>query len=323
MDEKLYCKTVRRSCNQIGWALMVYVLIMNVAVMIVMFADIMIRMIIQIAEGGSMDALSESAIEEAAGNGWGYLITIALGLLFLRMWKGKEFFRKTLWKTGKPMSVGTFFALVCVFLGCQLLFQFFSLGIEWLLNQFGLSAMAAMESATMTADTFSMFLYIGIGAPIAEEILFRGLVLRCFEPYGKGFAVFFSAFLFGMFHANIVQIPFAFGVGLVLGYTAIEYGIGWAMLLHMINNLVLSDMLGRLTSGLPAEIADGILGLIIMGSALAAVIILLVKHRKVGTYLKENPIGKINAKAFFTAPSNIVFHIYVLINVILMIVMTS
>ena len=115
------------------------------------------------------------------------------------------------------MTAGTFFALLAVFLSAQFFAQLFSIGLEWLLNLMGLSAMAALEAASITSTGVSMFLYVTILGPISEELLFRGVLLRLLKPWGKQTAIVVSALMFGIFHGNIIQIPFAFA-SLVLVY---------------------------------------------------------------------------------------------------------
>ena len=92
-----------------------------------------------------------------------------------------------------------------------------------------------------TAETtVSLALYTAVAAPVTEELLFRGAVLRSLQPYGKRFAIFCSALLFGLVHQNLTQTPFAFGFGLLAGYVAVEYSILWSMSLHILNNAVLA-----------------------------------------------------------------------------------
>lgn len=309
MDEKLERKLQRKNFSTIGWALFVYLLIMNACVLVFVMWDMIL-----VAAGrlGGAEYSEEEVNAILMNNGWGYLVTIAVGLVVLRLWQGKQFFRQTLWTRGKPMTLGDFMCLLALFLGGQFAFSLIATVLETLFNLFGLSLMSSIESATMSADSFSMFLYAGIGAPIAEELLFRGLVLRKLEPYGKRFAIVMSALVFGVFHGNLVQIPYAFLVGLVLGYTALEYNILWAMVLHMINNLVLADMITRLTSFLPEMVGSTILGLVIMASAAAALVILIVRNREIGAYRRENRIDGKYTAAFFTSPGIIALLVYAL-----------
>lgn len=111
-------------------------------------------------------------------------------------------------------------------------------------------------------------LSVAVAPALFEEFLFRGAIMGSLLKYGKGFAIFTSAIVFGLVHGNLVQIPFAFMVGLVLGFVALETNSIWtAVIIHFLNNLlsVCLDYCGRLVT---EEIINGayiiLLGLIIM-----------------------------------------------------------
>ena len=59
-------------------------------------------------------------------------------------------------------------------------------------------------------------------APIFEEFWFRGVVMESLRPYGNGVAIFISALLFGLTHANFQQFFYATALGICLGYIAIS-----------------------------------------------------------------------------------------------------
>lgn len=319
MLDQIYYKDLKRRNNANGWALCIYYLVMNVAVMVAMFFEVIIKLLpLSLYGNNPTDAQIDHILLEASQNGWGYFLAMAFGFILLLMWKKKEFTFKTIWHRGKPMTVGAFIVLLCILVSCQLTFQLLTMLLESILNALGLSAEQSVESATSVSTTFSMFLYAYVGAPIAEEILFRGAVLRSVQPYGKRYAIFTSAFLFGIFHGNITQSPFAFAVGLILGYVAVEYSMLWAMVLHMVNNMGLNFMLSKLTEGLTYEQAMMTQFGIIIGLSLAAYILLIVNHKKIGDYRKENPMPKGGMKAFFSAPGVIVLTILMIVNMLVM-----
>lgn len=313
MDERFARKLQRKCFSSIGWAVFVYLIILNACVLVFTLWDMIV---ISVQQMNGVVYTEDEVNAVLMSNGWGYLVTILVGLVALRLWEGKKFFRETLWTRGKPMGVGDFFCLLALALGIQLVFTILTGILEMLFNLFGLTLMDSVEAATAGADTFSMFLYMGVGAPIAEELLFRGLVLRRLEPYGKRFAIVMSAFAFGVFHGNLVQIPYTFLIGLVLGYTALEHNILWAMVLHMINNLVLGDMLTRLTSFLPEFVGNGILGLVILTSAAAALAILIVRKQEISVYRRENRIDGKYTASFFTAPGMIALMIFAFLSAV-------
>lgn len=301
MDDRLIRKQLRNQMNMNGWVMLLYYALMNV-----MVTAMFVSQIFAYAMNG-VELTEEQMNGLLLSNGWGYVIASITGFVLLLLWKKKQFCFHEIWKSDKRMTFGSFLVLLCLFLGGQGLFQLYSWGLEFLLNQIGLSGMAAIESASITADTVSMFLYICIIAPIAEEILFRGLLLRMLMPYGKRLAILATAFLFGMFHGNPMQSPYAFVVGLVLGYVAAEYSIRWAMALHFINNLVLGDLFTRLVQVIPPWLGDLLFMVIIWGSLLAALILLICYRKRITAYIRQNPMHPWCVNAFFTSPGILIF----------------
>lgn len=83
----------------------------------------------------------------------------------------------------------------------------------------------------------SMFVLVLV-APLTEEFLFRGLILRgLLQHHSARWAIAISALLFGLFHMNPWQFfPATIG-GLLLGWITLETGTLWpAVLTHAANN---------------------------------------------------------------------------------------
>lgn len=104
----------------------------------------------------------------------------------------------------------------------------------------------------MTGNTVSeyglYFIAVAIVPAITEEFAFRGVILTALRKYGDIFAIVASSILFGFMHGNLVQIPFAFLGGIVLGYIRVyTNSMLPSMLLHFINNSisVILDILNK------------------------------------------------------------------------------
>ncbi len=95
-------------------------------------------------------------------------------------------------------------------------------------------------------ETFEMMMRHPLGiiaivimAPIVEELLFRGaiegyLLRKWKHPAG---AIVFSSLVFGLVHGNWVQAPFAFVIGLALGWMYYRTGsLLPGILMHFVNN---------------------------------------------------------------------------------------
>lgn len=303
--EQQYKKRLRRSFGVVGWTLLIYYGIMNVSVFLTAFAQMLERAVQMVIydDFGAMNDLTRQASESA----WGYFLAIGIGFVILMCWKKKRFWKEQIWAHGKPMTVPRFFAILSVFLSGQMIYQILVMVSETVLNIFGLSMMEGLEALSVDSDHFGMFLYAGILAPIAEEILFRGLIQRTLLPYGKRFAILCSAFTFGIFHGNLLQSPYAFLVGLVLGYTAAEYSIAWSMVLHMINNLVIADLLNRLTAGLSDIGAAVVVWGILLSFSIAALAVVIVKRKAIRSY--GGRLNRLYVKCFFSSPGMIVLMI--------------
>lgn len=302
-ENKQIRKQLRREFSKSGWALLIYYGVMNVSVSLIAVLSVLGIMMHTILSSGMTPAVMEQLLMESIlGNGWGYLLAIIIGCVWMFLWKKKEFCLKTIWKPGKPMTIRSFFMILPVFMVAQAVSQLMIPLLEWLLGLMGISLADSMEAASGSADTFSMFLYICVLAPISEEILFRGLLLRELEPYGKRFAVLASSFLFGIFHGNLVQTPYAFLAGLVLGYVAMEHNVIWAMVLHMINNLLLGDTLVRLTGFMSELVQQIVFAVMIWGLAIVAVVLLIRKRRGVAAYFRQGKMHPLCLTSFFTAP---------------------
>lgn len=318
MEEKQIRKYLRRSFRPLGWSLTGYYLIMNIMVVLTMVADAS-KLVLNALKRGRPIMQFSAMMDKVSGNAWGYLAAIAVGLVILLAWKGWDFFREEVFARNRRMTVGKFLAIVCVFLGCQVAASLYAAILEFLLNCLGLSAMTALEAATITADSFSMFLYASIAAPIAEELLFRGFLQRSLLPFGKKFAIFGSALLFGIFHGNLVQTPYAFLVGLVLGYVAAEYSVWWAIWLHMINNMVLADLLPRFLSFLPGMAGNVVMGCITWAFAIAGTVILIVKRREVKAYIRGESMDTRCLRGFFLNSGFIVLAVLMIVNMLMMV----
>lgn len=96
-------------------------------------------------------------------------------------------------------------------------------------------------SAAFYAGQFIVQLVgLGIITPIAEELMFRGLIyrrIRCM--IGPKQAIIVSGLVFGMYHGNLVQGIYGFLVGCILAWLYEKYGsLKAPILFHVCANLV-------------------------------------------------------------------------------------
>lgn len=87
------------------------------------------------------------------------------------------------------------------------------------------------------------YIAVGILAPVAEEMVFRGGILRSLLGAFKGkyhwLAIFFSALLFGLVHGNMAQGFNAFLLGLLLGWLYYRTdSVVPGIIMHWVNNTI-------------------------------------------------------------------------------------
>jgi membrane protease YdiL (CAAX protease family) len=79
---------------------------------------------------------------------------------------------------------------------------------------------------------------IAVGAPVVEELFYRGLLLRSLQRYmAPGLAVVVSGVVFGVTHFELLQLPALVLVGVLLGALALRAGrLGPAIWAHIAFN---------------------------------------------------------------------------------------
>lgn len=174
---------------------------------------------------------------------------------------------------------------------------------------------------------------IVILAPLLEELFFRKQIIDRCARFGEKTAILFSALAFGLFHMNLFQFFYAFGLGLVFAYTYIRTRkLRYSVIMHMVINfmgsviapaiLSLLDMetINNMSTGVidEAEILQILPQLMffllyafaLLGLSIAGLVVLIVMIRKLVFLPKEQEIEK--GKCFKTVYCNIGVILFVL-----------
>lgn len=129
---------------------------------------------------------------------------------------------------------------------------------QWLQDQMDLAMPDGMVKIFETIMGEPMgYLAIGILAPLAEELVFRGAILRTllklFAPKLHWIPIILSAVIFGALHGNLAQFVHASIIGLILGWMFYRTNsIAPGVVFHWINNTV-----AYLMFNLMPQMADG------------------------------------------------------------------
>ena len=311
--ERMMKKELKKQVNQTARSIFIYQIILTG----VTFLYVLCKSTALTGGRGAVegaDQIGKVLLNHAMDNaGLLSLAGTAAGLLYLALRYRKNCMKKEMFHTWKPMKTSAFLAVFCGFMSCQAVFAAAASLAELLLNPLGYTLAKSVESASSVNTTLSMFIYSTLAAPAAEELVFRGYVLRRMLPYGKEFAIVISAVLFGLMHGNFVQGLFAAGTGLVLGYVAVEYSLKWSILIHLLNNLVFSDLLGRI-AGVTAEPLKSVLEYGISAAFFAAACVILFLNREaIGRWRRENRIG---GRYYFYAFTTVWMILFILMEVL-------
>ena len=106
-------------------------------------------------------------------------------------------------------------------------------------NIFGKTSNNSLAEIIMNTDLTGTVIFVVILGPIMEEIVFRKILIDRTVKFGERNAMFLSALLFGLFHMNLFQFFYAFGIGLIFAYIYIKSRkIGYSIVFHMIINFM-------------------------------------------------------------------------------------
>ena len=206
---------------------------------------------------------------------------------------------------GRPLRLSRFVQLYLLTLGVLYLANSATLVLMGLIGALrGSPVVNPIESIAAFPPILTCLLSC-VFAPIAEEFIFRWMLLRRLLPYGERFAVLASSLCFALFHANFYQMFYAFAIGIVLGCTALYTGKLWpAILLHAMVNFISAGLVPLLE---PLGDAGNLLvdGLVIGSMILGAIFFPLLRRK-----IRFQP-GTISLqhvwRVFFETPGTVCF----------------
>ena len=121
-------------------------------------------------------------------------------------------------------------------------------GLSLLLNR---ELINPVQSTASGESVLVNLIFLGLLAPIIEELVFRKLFCDRLLPLGEGYAVILSAAIFGLVHGNLFQFFYAFLTGMLFSYIYVKTGrIRYTVVIHTIINLLGGVLLPWLTDTL-------------------------------------------------------------------------
>ncbi len=187
----------------------------------------------------------------------------------------------------------------------------------------------ASSNAALATPLGAIFYVIStcIFAPLGEEFVCRGVILGTLKKHGNWWAILMSAMLFALIHMNFYQGPYAFLMGIVLGYVAVKTGSIWCpVIIHMINNTW--SVIGELVYEYAPDFAgvfstlQTLVMLGLMGAAVVLPIVYATKGQIKLPQVVESSKTKVRAKTlrFCLSPLNLIFIAFCLLTAVLLVI---
>lgn len=282
-------KLIKKDFNKLGITLVMQELIVNG----VMFIAVIGIMIMQMVKNPNIsEDQAKQIFENPSFMGTMSIISVVIALIPILIYRRKKFFEYDLKVENKKFTLKTVIFWFIILLSVNYASGLFVGGLELGLNTIGLSAISALKDLELfNQSAVSIIIYGCIVAPIVEEFIYRGAVLRSLEKYGKKFAILVSGILFGLMHGNFYQIFMAAGIGIILGYLATEYSIKLTIMLHMINNTFV-EVSSQITFHF-GESVGNIIDNSLLGISIIILIIAFIRNKKnIKEWLQNNKIEK-------------------------------
>ena len=166
--------------------------------------------------------------------------------------------------------------------------------------------MPEYETPTTVAGIVLYFINLAVAPAFIEEMIFRGIIMQSLRRFGDIFALVASALIFGIFHLNLIQMPYAFILGLCIGYFVMRTGSLWVgVITHFINNAV-ALMFEFFVYDLPEEtqiVINLAYNFIFVILAVVALAFLLMKYKDMFRFEKAPGVLSPGRKTIFFATS--------------------
>lgn len=111
--------------------------------------------------------------------------------------------------------------------------------ISDIIGQYGFTMYTNPDNShfTSTSSSIVIMFYSLLIAPVTEEFLYRGMLLKNLSRSSQRCGIFISALLFGLMHGTIPQIILGFASGIFLAHITIKHNsIIPAIIVHIFNN---------------------------------------------------------------------------------------
>ena len=221
---------IRHYHNTVGGALLLHFVVSNaLAIGLMMLVTALLYGIDTVRAGGTLPADYDLRAETLLYDGatmtavnlliFG-LVNAVTALIGLRVTKIRP---ASLFRT-KGFTIWHAAAYICIIITIQCTMGYAADFLTDMLSSVGIEPYEAdFETLPEIKCTILSVIYSILIAPVTEELLMRGFVLKNLSRVSQRFGIFMSAFLFGVWHENLGQFLLAFVGGIFFGYLAVKH----------------------------------------------------------------------------------------------------
>lgn len=233
----------RKEYNRLGMALIVTILL-----------QIVILPLVFLLIGGFMyqDMFADTLVPFLTAGGYFMTMPIPFTLLMvlsialnavplLLFARSSKISVTSLFKGGESVGFGGYIKLISICMTVNMLCALLVNALSSVMKNATGSPLPTLELSYTGFDfpTIAIILLVCVIAPVIEEFIFRGVLIKVFSKKGQVFAIVASALLFSLTHGNIPQAAGAFLLGIMFGIIAIKTKSLLApIILHVVNNSI-------------------------------------------------------------------------------------
>ena len=226
--DHIVCADAKKTFSRFGLALFLFVLIGNLAVILIELAVIVIA-----GEQAAAGFFENSVVALLIGTLPMYVISLPILYLIVR----KMPIRK---REKSNLSASEFCVL---FLVSQTISTVGNLMGNYLNTFFSVILGKEIDNTTidliLKCPPILVFALVVVVGPIIEEFIFRKLLIDRISKYGEVLAIVISSVAFGLFHGNFYQFFYASFLGLIFGYVYVKTGKWiYPAMLHILFNFI-------------------------------------------------------------------------------------
>jgi membrane protease YdiL (CAAX protease family) len=258
-----------------------------------------------------------------------YLIAVPIGLLMMKKIPAQS-------QEKQKLSFGRFWLLMLICMPVMYGGNYLGNILSSLLS--GGSAENVLLDYIMGNPLYS-FLFTVLLAPFMEEFLFRKQIIDRLGKYGEKTAILFSGITFGLFHLNLFQFFYAFGLGVIFAYVYTRTRmLRYPVIMHMVINFMGSVIAPLLLNMLDLELLSspdtasleqimqmlpGLLAylgyaFLLLGSAIAGLVVIIVRWNKVKFCpTSQELLPGSEKEVILRSPGMIVFTVFCLVMIVL------